>query len=182
MQSAAGSPAGFAMQPDNPAYVALQTQLGTVDLNLKAMKEQRDRALRRIAEYEARLVQTPQVEQEGRGLLREYEAAMKRYREIKQNLMGANLALELEQEQKGERYSILEAAQLPDRPERPNRRAFILLGLVLGMGSGIGYASLAEYMDRTVRGQRSLAGLLGAPPLAAIPFIPNGIDPPSRPA
>lgn len=182
MQRAAASPGGFTMKPDNPAYVTLQTQLDTVELNLKAAQESRARATQRLAEYEARLVQTPQVEQEGLALQREYEAATKKYREIKQNLMGADLALELEREQKGERYSILEAAQLPDRPERPNRKAFILLGLVLGMGSGIGYASLAEYMDRTVRGPQSVAGVLGAAPLAVIPFIPNGIDPPSRPA
>lgn len=178
MKRAAASPTGFAMKPDNPAYVTLQTQLDTVDLNLRAMQEQRDRAKQRIAEYEARLVQTPGVEQQGLALQRDYDAAMKKYREIRQNLMGADLALELEKEQKGERYSILEPAALPDRPERPNRKAFVLLGIVLGLGGGIGYASIAEYMDRTVRGSRSVVGLLGAPPLAAIPFIPNGIDPP----
>lgn len=179
-RSAAASPAGFEMKPDNPAYVTLQTQLSAVDLNLQEAKEHRERAQQRIAEYEARLVQTPRVEQEGLALQRNYEAAMKKYREIKQSSMGANLALELEKEQKGESYSILEPAQLPDSPQRPNRKAFVLLGLVLGIGGGIGYASLAEYMDRTVRGPRSIAGVLGAQPLAVIPFIPNGIDPPAR--
>ncbi len=177
---APASPTGFDMKPDNPAYVTLQTQVGAVDLNIKEAKERLERAQQRITEYGARLEQTPAVEQEGLALAREREAAMKKYQEIKQNLLGANLALELEKEQKGERYSILEAAELPDRPERPNRQAFVLLGLVLGIGSGIGYASLAEYMDRTVRGARTLTNLLGAPPLAVIPFIPNGIDPPAR--
>ncbi|HEX7043435.1 MAG TPA: Wzz/FepE/Etk N-terminal domain-containing protein [Burkholderiales bacterium] len=173
-------PAGFEMKPDNPAYVTLQTQLGAVELNLQEAKERRDRAKRRMAEYEERLVQTPQAEQEGLALQREYDAAMKKYREIKQSLMSANLAVELEKDQKGERYSILQPAKLPSEPERPNRKAFILLGLVLGLGSGVGYASLAEYMDRTVRGSRAVVHALGAPPLAAIPFIPNGIDPPGR--
>ena len=94
--------------------------------------------------------------------------------------MSAQLSVELEKEQRGERYSILEAAELPDHPERPNRRAFMLLGLVLGLGSGVGYASLAEYMDRTIRGPRSVVSLLHAAPLAVIPYIPNGIDPPAR--
>lgn len=171
---------GFSIKPDNPAYVTLQTQLDTVELNLKAMNEQRDRAKQRITDYEARLNDTPRVEQEGLELHREYESATKKYREIKQNLMGAQLAVELEKEQKGERYSILEAADRPEQPERPNRRAFILLGLVLGLGSGVGYASLAEYMDRTIRGTRNVAAVLRAPPLAVIPYIPNGIEPPAR--
>lgn len=180
VKRARGGPAGFEMKPDNPAYVSLQTQLGAVELNLKEAKQRRDRANARIAEYEARLVQTPKVEQEGLALQRDYDAAMKKYREIKQSLMNADLALELEREQKGERYSILEPANLPASPERPNRKAFVLLGLVLGLGGGIGYASLAEYMDRTVRGARGAAAVLGAPPLAVVPFIPNGIDPPAR--
>ena len=180
MKRASASPTGFSMKPDNPAYVTIQTQLDTADLNLKAAKEQRARSQQRLAEYESRVVQTPRVEQEGLALQRDYDSAVRKYREIKQNLMGAELALELEKGQKGERYSILEPAEVPDRPDRPNRRAFILLGLVLGLGSGVGYASLAEYMDRTIRGPRAVMGVLRAPPLAVIPYIPNGIDPPAR--
>lgn len=180
LKRAPAGPSGFAMRPDNPAYVTMQTQLDTVDLNLKAMHEQRERARQRLTDYETRVVETPRVEQEGLALQRDYDAAVKKYREIKQNLMGAELALELEKGQRGERYSILEAAELPDQPERPNRRAFILLGLVLGLGAGVGYGSLAEYMDRTVRGPRAVITVLRAPPLATIPYIPNGIDPPAR--
>lgn len=173
-------PADFEMKPDNPAYVALQTQLDGIEISLRAAQARRARAEKRIADYEARLVQTPSVEQEGLALQREYDAAMKKYREIKQNLMDANLAVELEEDQQGESFSLLQPAQLPGSPEQPNRKAFILLGLVLGIGGGIGYASIAEYMDRTVRGSQSVAGLLGAPPLAAIPFIPDGGEPRAR--
>ena len=180
LKRAAPSSGGFAIKPDNPAYVTIQTQLDATELNLKAMHEQHDRAKQRLAEYEARVVETPRVEQEGLSLQRDYESATKKYREIKQNLMNAQLSVELEKEQRGERYSLLEAAELPDHPERPNRRAFILLGLVLGLGSGVGYASLAEYMDRTIRGPRSVVSVLRAAPLAVIPYIPNGIDPPAR--
>jgi polysaccharide biosynthesis transport protein len=167
---------GYAIKPDNPAYVTLQTQLDTVELSLRAAREQQTRARQMMGEYESRLVQTPRVEQEGLALQREYDSAIKKYREIKQNLMGAELALELERDQKGERYSILEPALVPTAPDRPNRRALLLLGLVLGLGGGVGYASMAEYMDRTVRGRLSVTGLLREAPLAVIPYIPNGID------
>ncbi|BAU48073.1 lipopolysaccharide biosynthesis protein [Sulfurifustis variabilis] len=169
--------AGMALKPDNPAYVAVQTQLDALNLSLKAAREQQVRAREKLNEYKARLEQTPQVEQEGLALQREYESAVKKYREIKQNLMNAELAVELERGQQGEHYSLLEPPEMPDAPQRPNRRAFLLLGLVLGLGSGVGYASVAEYMDRTVRGRRALRSLVDAPLLAAIPYIPNGGDP-----
>jgi len=178
LAQATSDPSGFNIKPDNPAYVSLQTQLDTVSLNLKAAQEQRARAKEKLGEYENRVVQTPRVEQEGLALQREYESAVKKYREVKQNLMGADLSLALERDQRGERYSILEPPELPEAAERPNRKAFLLLGLVLGLGTGIGYASIAEYMDRTVRGPIAVTAVLRAPPLAVIPYIPNGLDPP----
>jgi polysaccharide biosynthesis transport protein len=165
------APLGLKLKPDNPAYISLQTQLDTVELSLRAAQAQSAQAREKLTEYEARLIQTPRVEQEGLGLLREYDTAVKKYRELKQNLMSAEFAVKLEKEQKGERFSILEPAQLPGAPYFPNRRAFLLLGIVLGFGSGVGYASLAEYMDRTVRGRKMVADVTGSMPLAVIPDL-----------
>ena len=168
------SPVGLSLKPDNPAYIAIQTQLATININLKAASEQRARAKQKLAEYEGRLVQTPHVEQEGLALQREYDTTVKKYREIKQHLMGADIAVQLEKEQKGERFSLLEAPYLPVSPQFPNRRAFLLLGIVLGLGGGVGFASIAEYMDRTIHGSFAIASVLRAPPLAVIPHIPIG--------
>lgn len=167
----ASTQTGFILKPDNPAYISLQTQLESINLSLKAANEQLVRARQKQAEYESRLVQTPRVEQEGLALQREYDSTDKKYREIKAHLMGAEISVEMEKEQKGERFSLLEAPLLPESPETPNRRAFLLLGIVLGLGSGVGYASIAEYMDRTIRGSMSIILALRAPPLAVIPHI-----------
>lgn len=177
MRQAPRAPRGFELKPDNPAYVAVQTQLDTVKLNLAAALDQRARTKEKLAEYEARMVQTPRVEQEGLALQREYENALKKYREIKQNLMSAEIAVSLERNEKGEQFSLLEPPERPGAAEQPNTKALLLLGLVLGIGGGIGYASVAEYMDRTVRGARLAGSLLEVPVLAAIPYIPNGGDP-----
>lgn len=175
--SIGGSALGVALRPDNPAYISLRTQLDTVELSLKATREQLTRARQRLFEYETRLVQTPRIEQEGLALRREYEGATRKYQEIKQSLMGAEVAVELEKGARGERYSLLDPPDLPESPHFPNRRAFVLLGLVLGLGGGVGLASLAEYMDRTIRGSRAISMVLRTAPLAAIPYIHNGQEP-----
>ena len=72
-----------------------------------------------------------------------------------------------------QRYSLLEEPKYPHAPDKPNRRAILLLGIVLAIGGGVGYASLAEYMDRTFHGPKAISAVLGAPPLAVIPYIPG---------
>lgn len=171
---ASSTSTSLALKPDNPAYISIQTQIATISISLNAASEQRMRAKQKLAEYEGRLIQTPGVEQEGLGLKRDYDSTLKKYNEIKEHLMGANIAVEMEKEQKGERFSLLEAPTMPESPQMPNRRAFLLLGIVLGFGSGIGYASIAEYMDRTIRGSGAIVSVLRVPPLAVIPHIPLG--------
>jgi uncharacterized protein involved in exopolysaccharide biosynthesis len=178
LRSSAGNSAlGAPLRPDNPAYISLKTQLDTVELSLKATREQQARAKQKLGEYEGRLVQTPRIEQEGLSLRREYDSAVRKYQEIRQGVLGAETAVALEREQKGERYSLLEPPDLPEGPSVPNRKAFILLGIVLGFGGGVGYASIAEYMDRTIRGARAITAVLRTPPLAVIPYISNGQEP-----
>ena len=43
----------------------------------------------------------------------------------------------------------------------------------LALGSGVGFAALAESLDDSVRGSKSVAMALGAAPLAAIPYLEN---------
>ncbi len=172
-KATASTQLGFSLKPDNPAYISIQTQLDAVELNLKETRAQRLRAKEKLDEYERRLTQTPRVEQKGRALTRAYENAIREHREIKEKLMRADLAVDLERKQGGQRYSLLEEPKYPHAPVKPNRPAILLLGIVLAIGSGVGYASLAEYMDRTLHGPEAISALLGAPPLAVIPYIPG---------
>ena len=52
----------------------------------------------------------------------------------------------------------------------------MLLGFVLSFGGGVTFASLSEYLDQTVRGSKAVMALVGAPLLAAIPYIKNRED------
>lgn len=46
---------------------------------------------------------------------------------------------------------IIDAAVLPENPAKPNRMLIVLVGLVLGVGMGIGFAFVKNYMDDTVK-------------------------------
>jgi hypothetical protein len=160
----------------NPAYVNLQTQLQATRSNVHSLKAQRAELKDKVAEYEERLLLTPQVESEYRALVRDYENASMRYQEIKSKEMTAEVGKQLEKERKGEKFSLIDPAALPEEPISPNRPAIIFLSLVLALGAGIGSAALTETMDTAVRGTKGLIAILNTAPLAVIPYLVNEAD------
>lgn len=166
-----GAGAAAASVPDNPAYIQLRANLEAAQSELQALRVTENTLRARLADFEARLSKAPSVEREYQVLMRDYEDARSRYREITAKQTTAELAKSLESEQKGDRFILLEPPVVPEAPTRPKRLAIVLLGAILSIGGGIGTAALMESMDNSVRGRKGLTELLGAPPLAVIPYI-----------
>jgi uncharacterized protein involved in exopolysaccharide biosynthesis len=124
-----------------------------------------------LNQYEKRLSETPDIERQYLELLRDYENASAKYRDLKAKELEANIAEQLEKKSKGERFSIIEPPMLPEKPVKPNRTAIGFLGFVLAVAGGLGYVLLAESMDKSVRGMKAVIALTGQPPLAVVPFL-----------
>ncbi len=163
-------------KPDNPAYLTLQAQLEGIKSQYQAYISQRDALKAKLSEYERRLQQTPEVERKYLVLNRDYENSVRRYQELKAKQNEAQVGQELEKERKGERFSLIDPPQLPEKPVKPNRPAIIILGLLLSMASGVGFAAVAESMDSSVRGARGIMAVLESPPLSVIPYLQNSED------
>jgi succinoglycan biosynthesis transport protein ExoP len=161
---------------DNPAFVTMQTQLEAVDSEMRSLKTRRAKTLEKIAEYEERLLQTPKIEQEYRMIVRELDQTSANYQATKAKQMTAEVGQAMEKERKGEKFTLIDPAMLPEEPISPNRPAIIFLSLVLALGAGVGSAAIAESMNAAVRGARGVAALLQTAPLAVIPYLPNEAD------
>ncbi|MET0107539.1 MAG: lipopolysaccharide biosynthesis protein [Candidatus Thiodiazotropha sp.] len=161
---------------DNPAYVQLETQLQAANSELASLKGMRDEIKGKIKDFEDRLMQSPQVEREYRNLTRDYENALDKYQEVKAKQLEAQLAESLERERKGERFSLIEPPQLPEKPDKPNRIAILFLGFVFSFAGGFGNIFVREHMDQAVYGSKNVMAITKAPPLAVIPYIECGED------
>jgi succinoglycan biosynthesis transport protein ExoP len=159
--------------PDNPAYVQLKSQLEAANAEVRSLRTKKQDLSKKLDEYEQRLIETTQVEAEYRILARGLESEIKKHQEITGKKMAAQIAQELEKDSKGERFEIVEPPIFPEEPVSPNRPAILFLSLVLALGSGVGFAAVAESLDDSVRGSKSVAMALGAAPLAAIPYLEN---------
>jgi hypothetical protein len=94
-----------------------------------------------------------------------------KFDDLSKKLMEAKVSNGMEKEQKGERFTLIDAARLPEKPVKPNGPAILLIGLLLGIGSGVGLAAFKEQNDDTVRAPETLARSTSYPVLGSIPEI-----------
>lgn len=161
---------------DNPAWMALKSQLQATAMDLQSQQAMLSDLRRRQDELTRRLENAPRVEQQYRKLERDHQNAQFKFQETSQKLMAARDSKELEQERAGEKLTLIEPPMLPEVPAKPKRKLLILVGFVMSLGFGAGCGALAEAMDGSVRGLRSLRLLTDAPLLGAIPYIATGAE------
>lgn len=148
----------------------LQSQL---DAN-QAEISNRERAISgleaRIGEYQGRLNQEPGTEQELAELTRGYDQSKSNYDDLLRKKNQSVMATSMEQMERGERFTILDAPSLPVKPDFPNRLKFCLFGLLGGMALGLGVVIAFEFFDDRIYSEKEIKALV---PIAIISEIPE---------
>lgn len=163
-------------RPENPAYINIQAQLNSVVSSLDGLKNSRTIVKRRLQDYATRVERTPELEPDYLVLIRDRDTSAQKYQDIRSRLLEAKVSEGLEVQRKGERFSLIDPPGLPESPEKPNRKAIVLLGVILAMAGGAGVAALAEHLDHSIRTPEQLLRVTQAFPLAVIPYMPNQAD------
>jgi polysaccharide biosynthesis transport protein len=168
--------AGTATQSDNPAYVTLASQLASTRSDIESVQRQiKDMSLKRD-NYTRRTAAMPRVEETYKGLMVGRNNLQAKYDDLTRKLMEARVAHGLEKEQMGERFTLIDPAKLPEKPVSPNIPAILLIGVVLGLGAGVGTASLKEYTDDSLRSAADLEKMTSLPVLGVIPVIVSAAE------
>jgi len=163
-------------KPDNPAYINLASQLAGTQSEIASVTRQIAGLKGKREDFRKRIEASPRVEEGYRTLLLERNNLQGKYDELTRKAMDARVAHGLEEEQLGERFSIVDAARLPEKPSSPNIPAILLIGLILGMGGGVGLAAVRESTDQTVRTAEMLQKATAVPVLSSIPEILTAAD------
>lgn len=69
---------------------------------------------------------------------------------------------------------VVEKAEVPKMPFKPNNARDALLGLVIGLFGGIGAAFFVEYLDNTVKSTEDVETKLGVPVLGVVSLLKSG--------
>jgi uncharacterized protein involved in exopolysaccharide biosynthesis len=157
--------------PDNPAYIQILAQRDAAQTQRSGLNVQRVDLRSRIADFEERMSQAPEVEREYNVLRRDLEGAQFKYQEVRQKQMAAQVAANMESERKGERFELIEPPIVAEKPISPNRPLILAAGLLFALAASLGVPMLLENVQGRVSGRADLTRLVKIAPLAVIPEI-----------
>lgn len=144
---------------------------GRAEGRAKAASEDIERLRETISDLEARVAATPAVAEQLDALTRQYDHLYTSYQDFSARLQQAGVQADLERRQLGEKFRILESAEIAPEPSSPNRLLLLSLGAILGLMLGAGIGVLAELADSSLHTTNELQSALGIPVLVSVPRI-----------
>ena len=158
-----------AAENDDPALVQLKSSLEANRLEIENLTNEETRLKTSIAQYENRINVTPVREQQQAGMVRTTEALRLEYADLLKKEQESQLATNLEKEQGGQQFRLVDSASLPVVPSSPKRFKLSLGGAGLGLFLGLGLAAFMQMRDTSFHTQGEVTKLLMPPFVVSIP-------------
>jgi polysaccharide chain length determinant protein (PEP-CTERM system associated) len=149
----------------------MKAQILSMEEDMKALNRERETIRRNIFAIQTKVNQAPRREQELITLNRDYDNLKDQYNELQRRKTEADISQDLEMRMKGVQFQVLDPANLPKKPFKPNIMkifgvAFLMAGF-LGFGGAIGL----EKIDLSLRGVTDFKHFFDLPILASIPIL-----------
>jgi hypothetical protein len=154
----------------------LSVKVNLIDSEMENLIQEKKEIEREIKIYRKRIQEVPRIEQMLGDLRRGYDETLKNYQSLLDKKFKAKMAENLEIAQQGEQFTVLDHAQLPDKPFKPQTRRVLLLGFFLALSAGFGLATVREYLDPSFFSAKELERDLQCPVLVSIPVITTQED------
>ena len=173
----AARPPRTAAAPRNPLEAAaekrvkdLQAELQVIDHQIATAQAEEARLRGVIGSIQAKVDVVPTRESELVELTRDYTTLQETYASLLAKREESKLAANLERQQIGERFRVLDPASYPEKPSNQKQRLGVLAGgAMAGLVLGIALVGFREYRDCTFRSEDDVVRVLALPVLALIP-------------
>jgi hypothetical protein len=148
----------------------IQEQIAANNAAIHQLMAQRDAMLTRANSAMAGQARAPAIMEQAMQLENRASTLRTQYQQVAENLLKAQNSARMANEQRAERLSLVEPANLPDRPYSPNRLLLIAGGAAAGLGLGLLLALALELLVRPVRSPKQIENL-GLPMIGVVPLI-----------
>jgi uncharacterized protein involved in exopolysaccharide biosynthesis len=157
-------------QQNPDAGSAIQEQIAANNAAIHQLMDQRDATLARANAAMSGQARAPAIMEQAMQLESRATTLRNQYQSVSENLLKAQNSARMASEQRAERLSLVEPANLPDRPFSPNRLLLIAGGAAAGLGLGLLLALALELLTKPVRSPKQLEQL-GLPVIGIVPLI-----------
>ena len=103
-----------------------------------------------VSSYRAKLEAVPLREQEVADLERDYAISKEHYGQLLDKKLSADTAAQLEVRQKGEKFTILDPAQVAEKPSSPNRMLIDVAGVLVGLALGLSSTFVMDFFGMSI--------------------------------
>jgi polysaccharide biosynthesis transport protein len=174
-----GGTAGSAGSPETEptsVYISLNSQIHGAENDMQMMRQQQAALKEKLQIFRQRLEQAIRIEQEYNAYMRDYQNAHTKHQEVLNKILEARISEGMEEHQKAEKFTLIDAASYPETPISPKRNMIYLAGVFFSVISGLGSVFLADMLDHSVKRSDELAWLTGLPVLGTIIRIQTNED------
>jgi succinoglycan biosynthesis transport protein ExoP len=169
-------------KPEYPEMVRLKNQMHSIQKRIDgeltkiitAIKNDYESSLRREAllrqafeQQKARVIEMKDNSIQYNILKREADTNKELYRGLLQRMKEAGVSAGI----MASNIQVVDQAELPTQPYRPNKQLNLLLAAVVGLFLGVGLAFFFEYLDNTVKTPEDVEQLIRLPSFGMVPEI-----------
>ncbi|MFH0926084.1 MAG: XrtA system polysaccharide chain length determinant [bacterium] len=169
--SKAGGRRDLRTEAMNPLYQQIKEELAKIEIQNNSLQSRGADYIQKVALLENKVRSIPKQEQELTRLTRDYNVNESIYQMLLRKLEEARISKELEVNEKGPKFKVIDYAKLPNYPFKPNRSRVIFMGLILGLGGGVAMIYLLHFLDHSVKDIEEVREYFALPVLAVIPIF-----------
>lgn len=154
-----------------PQTGSIDQQIAFNNSQIAALRAAKSSEQSQVNSRQAAQSRAPLVQQRLGDLQQSLAALNTRYQEVQNRLLSARAGVRAEDEQMGERLSVVEPPVIPDEPSWPDRLLLAAIGVIGGLGLGIVLALTTEILTRPIRDPSAVKSIFGTAPLGIVPVI-----------
>ena len=170
-RAAASAAGGQESEGENTQTALYNLQVNDLTTRIEQLSQQIPNIDQELDRLQVAIEQTPLNTITLESLQRDYENIRQQYDTAVARLSQASVGERIELTARGQRITLIEAANVPTSPASPNRPMVAAAGVGVGLAMAIGLFLLLELLNGAVRRPSDLQKSLGIVPLVNIPYI-----------
>lgn len=152
----------------NPFYSEIKLRLIETETRIEDLRRRAAGARAEAEGLAAKAEGVPRIEAEFKRLNRDYDVVKSRHDELLSRRESARMSRSREAVGQQVQYRVIDPPVVPSQPVGPNRPLFLMAGLILALGAGLGLAFLLVILDTSFSTVAELRDYTGIPVFGAV--------------